>query len=562
MEFACILKDQQVLLSLKHNIQLRPEPVQLIPLQGPSEVLNHTLLSKRKEPFYTTSKVQDLGSGSKKGPKRVKICESLPQARLGSSVNSTSDFLSQLNLFGDSTNSILIELANVNLHLGTKTNSSRFKWLKTLNHYVKFRYFYSELEECLFNPAMFFTFFRSLIGNFGKAGKLTFYEFKHIKRQYLTPKVFQTQFVVSVLKNRLKQHQEALIQSFSNLQETQVLFYDEFSGLIYQGKIIRINSNKAMIETPKKTFKVSLPNVKLLQREQTIIKSEFFSRDELDPSFKVPHSILTPHQNQQIKFFPSINSVGNQQDNSFSIPKPNDNPNLSSFLKTNTSPLLGQKDSSNDFSIPLFPQNVSGVLDSLRHMPRSDKSNSKSDFNLLPSFQSKKSTSSKFQSIVTNSRPKEVLNSKVSPSQVSSLNPSIKPFNQLQSLSLARSQPLSKFPLNTGLFTPTPVIANQGNVQVKNETNKTNALETHTKPPVIDNDLVNFAILFKLLQKKKKLAVMHDRLVKTRSETNLETNIEDLKWVKKSVTQIDKTLKNVWLSLKLRDTTITSKSFK
>ena len=53
---------------------------------------------------------------------------------------------------------------------------------------------------------------------------------------------------------------------------------------------------------------------------------------------------------------------------------------------------------------------------------------------------------------------------------------------------------------------------------------------------------------------------MHDRLVKTRSETNLETNIEDLKWVKKSVTQIDKTLKNVWLSLKLRDTTITSKS--
>ena len=80
-----------------------------------------------------------------------------------------------------------------------------------------------------------------------------------------------------------------------------------------------------------------------------------------------------------------------------------------------------------------------------------------------------------------------------------------------------------------------------------------------SKSSVIDNDLVNFAILFKLLQKKKKLAEMHDKLVKSRSETNLESNSEDLQWVQKSVTQIDKTLKNVWLSLKLRDTTITSK---
>lgn len=126
--------------------------------------------------------------------------------------------MSQLPVFGDSTDAILVELANVNLHLGTKTNSSRFKWLKTLNHYVKIRYFYSELEQCLYNPSMFFTFFRSLIGNFGRSGKLTFFEFKHIKRQYLTPKVFQPQFVVSVLKNRLKQHQDALIQSFSELQ--------------------------------------------------------------------------------------------------------------------------------------------------------------------------------------------------------------------------------------------------------------------------------------------------------------------------------------------------------
>jgi hypothetical protein len=176
------------------------------------------LLSKRKEPFYNPIKTPDSNSTSKKGSKRIKTLESKLQPRLGNVVQSTSDFLSKLGLFGDNTDSILVELANVNLHLGTKTNSSRFKWLKTLNHYVKIRYFYSELEQCLYNPSMFFTFFRSLIGNFGRSGKLTFYEFKHIKRQYLTPKLFHPQFVVSVLKNRLKQHQESLIKSFSELQ--------------------------------------------------------------------------------------------------------------------------------------------------------------------------------------------------------------------------------------------------------------------------------------------------------------------------------------------------------
>lgn len=176
------------------------------------------VLSKRKDPFYSALKTPESNSTCKKGVKRVKTLDSRLQPRLGNSVQSTGDFLSQLPVFGDSTDAILVELANVNLHLGTKTNSSRFKWLKTLNHYVKIRYFYSELEQCLYNPSMFFTFFRSLIGNFGRSGKLTFFEFKHIKRQYLTPKVFQPQFVVSVLKNRLKQHQDALLQSFSELQ--------------------------------------------------------------------------------------------------------------------------------------------------------------------------------------------------------------------------------------------------------------------------------------------------------------------------------------------------------
>ena len=537
MEFACVLKDQQILLSLKHNVQLRPEPVQVLPL-GLSDSINQALISKRKEPFFPGGKGPQ--SVHKKS-KRIK--QARPQPQLGNSVNSTGDFLSQLNLFGKSTTSILVELANVNLHLGTKTNSSRFKWLKTLNHYVKFRYFYSELEQCLFNPSMFFTFFRSLIGNFGKAGKLTFYEFKHIKRQYLTPKIFQTQFVVSVLKNRLKQHQEALIQAFSNLRESQALFYDEFSGLIYQGKIVRIQANKALIETPKKTFKVSLANVKLLCSEPSLLKSEFFSKESLEPSFKMPN-LAFPNQN--VNFFPSIKSEGNVE-KSFSIPKVSDNQNLSSFLKTNTSPLLNQKDPPNDFSIPLFPQHVSGVLDSLRIMPPSDKSNNKSDFNLLPSFHSKQSNSSKFQSLITKSRPKEPLPPEISPSQALSLESSGKTFKKLPPLSLAKNQPQAKFGLNSALFTPT---------QVKNE-NIIN--EAQAKSSVIDNDLVNFAILFKLLQKKKKLAEMQDKLMKTRSETNLETNTEDLKWVQHSVTQIDKTLKNVWLSLKLRDTTITSK---
>lgn len=206
-----MLKDQHTLLSLRHNVQLRPEPVKLVPLQQP-------ILAKRKDPFFSNLKTPESNLTTKRGVKRPKGIDSRLAPRLGNSVQSTADFLSQLHVFGDSTDSILVELANVNLHLGTKTNSSRFKWLKTLNHYVKIRYFYSELEQCLYNPAMFFTFFRSLVGNFGRAGKLTFFEFKHIKRQYLTPKVFHPQFVVSVLKNRLKQHQDSLLQSFAALQ--------------------------------------------------------------------------------------------------------------------------------------------------------------------------------------------------------------------------------------------------------------------------------------------------------------------------------------------------------
>lgn len=200
---------------MKHNIRLRPEPVKLVPM--PELAPPDGFLSKRKD-FFPGLKTPEGASGNKRGVKRVKSGESLVQPKLGNSVHSTRDFLSQLTVFAESTDSILVELANVNLHLGTKTNSSRFKWLKTLNHFVKIRYFYSELEQCLYNPSMFFTFFRSLIGNFGRSGKLTFYEFKHIKRQYLTPRLFDPQFVVSILKNRLKQHHDSLLHTFSELQ--------------------------------------------------------------------------------------------------------------------------------------------------------------------------------------------------------------------------------------------------------------------------------------------------------------------------------------------------------
>jgi hypothetical protein len=136
-----------------------------------------------------------------------------------------------------------------------------------------------------------------------------------------------------------------------------------------------------------------------------------------------------------------------------------------------------------------------------------------------------------------------------------------KAFPHISPMNLSHSQPLNKMPLTNSLFTLAPKTSNSLTEPIKpnNAMKPVLQTETQTKSSVIDNDLVNFAILFKLLQKKKKLAEMHDKLIKSTSESNLDSNAEDLEWVKKSVTQIDKTLKNVWLSLKLRDTTITSK---
>ena len=300
---------------------------------------------------------------------------------------------------------------------------------------------------------------------------------------------------------------------------------------------MRIQSSKALVETPKKTFKVSLPNVKLLHREQSLVKSEFFSRDESEPSFK---ALPTPQSQLHFNLFSQLHAP----EKTFSVPKGTDSQNLSSFLKT-TQPFPAPKEPHNDFSMPLFQQNVSGGLDSMKLGSRSDKSLAKSDFSLLPGLNSANANSGKFQSILNNSLMKDFVPPQVNSSQNSS-GLTQKPFKRVSTLGLTQSQPLSKLPLNNQLFTVHPA---------QTEVPKT---DTQTKSSVIDHDLVNFAILFKLLQKKKKLAEMHDRLVRNRSQSNLDTNTQDLKWVKQSVTRIDETLKNVWLSLKLRDKTIKS----
>ena len=320
--------------------------------------------------------------------------------------------------------------------------------------------------------------------------------------------------------------------------------------MIYQGKIIRIQANKALVETQKKTFKVSLPNVKLLHQEKSLVKSEFFSRDDSEPIFKTPRPTPLVHSGMNMNLFGTLNN--NEQ--AFSIPKVNDSQNLSNLLKTINPSNTINKNSGKEFSMPLFPQNVSGVLDSLRLSSRNENS-SKSDFPLISSIPSRNQNSSKFQSLMVNSLINES-NPKKGP------NHQRKPFPQMPAMNLSHSQPLKKMGLSNSLFTLAPKTANSLSESIKTKnglTSSTGQGETQRKSSVIDNDLVNFAILFKLLQKKKKLAEMHDKLVKSRSESNLETNTEDLAWVQKSVTQIDKTLKNVWLSLKLRDTTITSK---
>lgn len=327
-----------------------------------------------------------------------------------------------------------------------------------------------------------------------------------------------------------------------------MLFYDEFSGLIYQGKMINIQASKALIETPKKVFKVSLTNVKLLQKDQSLLKSEFFSRDEGDVGLRA--SGMSPHNVQ----FGLLKNLNNQP--AFGIPKANDSQNLSSFLKGNPA---SQRDNKNDLSMPLFPPNPSALVESLQIVSQSDKLKASNDFPLIQSFPSKNLTNSNFQFMHSGPIVKNLPALKLDPSKNSSMKSLNKPFVSLNPTSLIQSQPqLQKLQssLNSSHFVP-KAEAPPGPETKQNRGQP--ASEKQGKPSVIDKDLVNFAILFKLLQKKKKLAEMHDRLVKTSSHSSLETNLEDLKWVKQSVTQIDKTLKNVWLSLKLRDRTITSK---
>lgn len=312
-----------------------------------------------------------------------------------------------------------------------------------------------------------------------------------------------------------------------------MLFYDEFSGLIYQGKVVRVQTNRALIETQKKTFKVALANVKLLCRDQSLVKSEFFSRD--DSESHAPAS-----QNQlHLTFLPP----GPEQP--FSVQRGTNSQNLSSFLRTNQTPFAPPPEAPPDFSLPLFGKAVSGTPDSVRLGAPSEKTISKPDFPSLRGLGSMKQGSSKFQSVLGNSMLKDFAAPQLNTSQKSSGQPS-KPFKRV-STGISQSQPLNKPGQGGSLFVLPPAAL---------DSKETPRAETRTESSVVDKDLVNFAILFKLLQKKKKLAEMHDRLVRSGSEADLETHSEDLQWVRRSVSRIDGTLKNVWLSLKLRDKTI------
>lgn len=63
----------------------------------------------------------------------------------------------------------------------------------------------------------------------------------------------------------------------------------------------------------------------------------------------------------------------------------------------------------------------------------------------------------------------------------------------------------------------------------------------------LDRDLLNFAILFKLLQKKKKLTDHYEFL----ADPTVNRSRKDLDWLDKAIEHVDQMLQSVWLSLKL-----------
>ena len=347
-----------------------------------------------------------------------------------------------------------------------------------------------------------------------------------------------------------------------NCQDQNVFFYDEFSGLIYYGKIIAIQDSKAKIDTSKKCFQVPLSNVKLFHRENVLIKSEYFPKNLSESSFKTPKLKGTPLGNMTHGFFQS----GANFEKGFTLPKKvneSDNSGFeahhSNFFKKDN--VVAMKKDSHTLQ----------VLPGLGNLKNSIRLSNVSDFNRVqnlafPIQKSQRESHPLFEKINSN-QDKEG-------STFLKLSNTNKSFSQNihSNISLTRNQQMSQ--LNVLSKSQNPLFSFSENkpsnqevsVNTLNQAGGSKALESENQDRNIikeafrDKDLINFAILFKLLQKKKKLAEKHHELIKTQSESNLGTVEQDLTWIRKSVQAIDHTLKNVWLSLKLKDKTLTEEN--
>ena len=343
--------------------------------------------------------------------------------------------------------------------------------------------------------------------------------------------------------------------------------------MIYLGKVTYVFPDAVTVETSKKTFRVSLSNIRLTYKDNNFSKSEFFPRETSQASFKAP------------------------KDNSYifpSFPKKDLVEHPKGTLLDQTQNLMSSVNSNQNRS--LFPLNMiskSHLLneDTYKKSKESLSLLSNSNFHKIANFQSVKPklslADSSFKDFINSDGKSNKFHLNVSlqsntfqpPSvQVSALNnmalslqPRLtNPVRPLVSISKSAIQNNEvdssnlQFPLTRQTSGNVPIngdliIANTEPKtelgQVPSETiNKNTDLSAAVSINRASNsDLINFSILFKLLKKKKKLTNHYTKLLKNRSETNLDTNEADIQWVQKAISGLDQILKNVWLSLKLKD---------
>ena len=357
-----------------------------------------------------------------------------------------------------------------------------------------------------------------------------------------------------------------------------MFFYDEFSGLIFYGQLTGGDEEQGVrVETPKKNFLVAYHNIRFPEafyriqdasriKDSGLIRSTLFNPSKQEPVTEAPLGMNNNNTaNQMNQFKDNLKTFSNMQ-------VVQENSNKKGIVKSGTvnpeervrkrkasfSDLINQK-LPNQFKTEAntsFAAKLENPANLHTNQPLPVNSNFNTPRLSLP--------------VTMPSQPLLARNPQNNPNPNLTKNPSLLPqthlhptipisqerlalhsnstfqapaqtdFSQTRVPSQSISFPNPSRPIQISLPTQKEnVISNSANnlQDIFGKVKQENLRE--------DQDMLNFAILFKLLQKKKKLTDHFEILVKRGGSQ------ADLEWLLKAVGHIDCMLQNVWISLKL-----------